>query len=96
MTMLDADAGKIAWSLVPDCPCWKCDEDRRTKNPPEWPLGLQRRMIVCENCGNKRCPHATDHTMACTRSNAPNQAGSRYSNGEYALAITGSKYGSVP
>lgn len=33
-------------------------------------------MIVCEHCGNKRCPHATDHRHACTDSNEPGQAGS--------------------
>lgn len=36
------------------------------------------RMIVCETCGNKRCPHATDTSLACTGSNAPGQAGSKY------------------
>lgn len=35
-------------------------------------------MILCEHCGNKRCPHATDHCNECTRSNEPGQKGSRY------------------
>jgi hypothetical protein len=35
-------------------------------------------MIVCPDCGNKRCPHATDHSQACTNSNEPGQPGSRY------------------
>ena len=35
-----------------------------------------RRMIVCPLCGNKRCPHASNHEFACTGSNEPNQAGS--------------------
>lgn len=35
-------------------------------------------MIVCPICGNKRCPHATDHRNKCTNSNAPGQPGSRY------------------
>lgn len=30
-------------------------------------------MIVCPNCGNKRCPQAIDHRNICTRSNEPNQ-----------------------
>ena len=30
-------------------------------------------MIVCPNCGNKRCPKATDHRHKCTRSNAVGQ-----------------------
>jgi hypothetical protein len=33
------------------------------------------RMILCETCGNKRCPHATDHRNACTNSNEPGQPG---------------------
>lgn len=35
-------------------------------------------MIVCRQCGNKRCPHATDHNLCCTNSNEPGQAGSLY------------------
>jgi hypothetical protein len=35
-------------------------------------------MILCAICGNKRCPHATDHRLACTNSNEPGQAGSDY------------------
>lgn len=38
------------------------------------------RMIVCAICGNKRCPHATDHRHACTRSNEVGQKGSYYEN----------------
>lgn len=36
------------------------------------------RMIGCAVCGNKRCPKASDHRLACTGSNEPGQAGSRY------------------
>jgi len=35
-------------------------------------------MIVCEICGNKRCPHATDHRHQCTKSNESGQEGSIY------------------
>ena len=42
------------------------------------PRGM--RMIVCSICGNKRCPHATDHRNACTRSNEPGQRGSSWEN----------------
>ena len=35
-------------------------------------------MFLCEKCGNKRCPHATDHTYECTNSNEPGQKGSAY------------------
>jgi hypothetical protein len=38
----------------------------------------QCRMFLCPECGNKRCPRATDHREACTDSNDPGQAGSRY------------------
>lgn len=48
-----------------DCWCWNCTQDRT-------------RMIVCPTCGNKRCPHATDHNLPCTNSNEPGQEGSRY------------------
>lgn len=44
-----------------------------------WIDGFPRsRMILCEHCGNKRCPHATDHRLACTGSNEPGQPGSAY------------------
>ena len=36
------------------------------------------RMILCPECGNKRCPKATHHELPCTNSNEPNQAGSVY------------------
>lgn len=36
------------------------------------------KMILCPICGNKRCPHATDHNLECTNSNEPGQKGSRY------------------
>jgi len=40
------------------------------------PLGMP--MIVCSVCGNKRCPHATDHELQCTGSNESGQVGSIY------------------
>lgn len=36
------------------------------------------RMILCPECGNKRCPKATHHELPCTNSNEPNQEGSVY------------------
>lgn len=36
------------------------------------------RFNVCSICGNKRCPHASDHNYKCTNSNEPNQLGSVY------------------
>lgn len=36
---------------------------------------IQRSMILCPKCGNKRCPKAQNHRNACTRSNEPGQVG---------------------
>lgn len=35
-------------------------------------------FVVCDLCGNKRCPKATHHNNECSGSNEPGQAGSRY------------------
>lgn len=62
-------------SVVPDgstgspsteitCPCIRCVDALG-------PLTLY--MILCPDCGNKRCPHAEFHGWACTRSNEPGQ-----------------------
>lgn len=51
------------------CRCRRCLTDRGDS------LVL---MILCPTCGNKRCPHATDHRHACTGSNEPGQPGSWY------------------
>lgn len=44
--------------------------------------GMQRlfrdRMLLCPECGNKRCPKASDHDLACTGSNESGQPGSAY------------------
>lgn len=42
-----------------------------------WPVEAVT-FIVCTICGNKRCPHATDHKNRCSGSNEPGQAGSVY------------------
>ncbi len=39
---------------------------------------LLDRMILCPQCGNKRCPKASDHRLDCTSSNDPGQPGSLY------------------
>lgn len=58
------------------CGCYSCVEARGVmiNGIPE----THSRMIVCETCGNKRCPHGTYHAHACTNSNEPGQPGSRY------------------
>ena len=37
-----------------------------------------QRMIVCSDCGNKRCPKASNHRHKCTGSNEVGQHGSIY------------------
>lgn len=37
-----------------------------------------RIMILCPTCGNKRCPKASNHELACSGSNLPGQKGSVY------------------
>lgn len=36
------------------------------------------RMVLCPECGNKRCPRASNHELKCTGSNEPGQEGSFY------------------
>jgi ribosomal protein L32 len=55
----------------PPCECYNCMKD----TDPAYSIN---HMIVCPECGNKRCPHATDHNNACTNSNESGQPGSRY------------------
>jgi len=50
------------------CGCLKC-------YPNVFP---NLRFNVCPICGNKRCPHATDHNYECTNSNDVGQNGSVY------------------
>lgn len=53
--------------INPDCWCHACRPDQ-----------VNYRMILCPDCGNKRCPHANHHDNACTGSNDTGQAGSAY------------------
>lgn len=66
--MDDVDVGSLTRS-GPVC-CMRCDDEQQ---PNKF-----RRFVVCQECGNKRCPKATDHRFACTHSNEPGQPGSRY------------------
>lgn len=36
------------------------------------------RMVLCPDCGNKRCPKAAWHEEKCSNSNATGQPGSAY------------------
>ena len=51
-----------------ECYCYNCAS----------PAKRMTTFIVCPECGNKRCPHATDHNLECTNSNEPGQKGSRF------------------
>ena len=59
------------------CQCRQCLLDRDERNEWGWPVETSR-MVLCENCGNKRCPHATDHRFECSGSNEVGQPGSVY------------------
>lgn len=66
-----------------ECNCRRCQEERKegysislTGNDLT-NIGFTG-MILCEICGNKRCPHATDHRNSCTNSNECGQKGSIY------------------
>lgn len=60
-----------------NCGCYACIGEQPTR-PGGWITVGMARMIVCDTCGNKRCPHGTDHRNECTGSNEPGQVGSRY------------------
>lgn len=57
------------------CGCIQCAVDKAAALGKPF---MRKRMHLCDCCGNKRCPHATDHRNACTDSNEPGQAGSWY------------------
>ena len=62
--------------MPPQFDCGRCEEvywHKRDNNPF---IIRPMQFTVCPDCGNKRCPKATDHRLACTGSNAPNQPGS--------------------
>jgi hypothetical protein len=66
-----------------NCECFEC-----LKSAPVKPRGRETgfaidfdigaRMILCGECGNKRCPQATNHIYQCTHSNDTGQPGSAY------------------
>ena len=62
------------------CECHKCiKDDNLTSDFDVITIQLSAtKMIICPECGNKRCPKASDHRLDCTHSNDPGQAGSIY------------------
>jgi hypothetical protein len=72
---LQVDESKLSEGLGAgaEARCW-CHTCRPVSmTPPE-----NMRMVLCPDCGNKRCPKANDHRHACTGSNEPGQPGSAY------------------
>ena len=57
------------------CWCYNCLSQIKDDN--SWPVTMYT-FIVCPDCGNKRCPRATNHELQCTNSNELGQEGSRY------------------
>jgi len=51
------------------CDCHRCLDEQ---------YAMQEYMILCDICGNKRCPRASDHRLECTDSNDTGQKGSVY------------------
>lgn len=65
------------------CTCMTCHRARTEALPDDAPIYLKFPgpsqpgwAYACHLCGNKRCPHHTDHRLACTKSNEPGQPGS--------------------
>jgi hypothetical protein len=67
---MNIEANRAMQSLKEgQCGCHACFKERGER---PW------HMVVCKTCGNKRCPHANNHNLACTGSNEPGQPGSAY------------------
>src|SRR5690349_8818694 len=60
------------------CGCHRCADDMERVIDDDSGMVSFQGMIVCSECGNKRCPHATDHRIECSGSNEPGQRGSIY------------------
>lgn len=55
--------------------CRSCDQriSATIRDSGDWMTATSRPMIVCSDCGNKRCPKAAWHGNTCTRSNDTDQ-----------------------
>jgi DNA-directed RNA polymerase subunit RPC12/RpoP len=62
---------------TPHDDCYRC-WDERTQGDGIMERMTSRRMFLCPTCGNKRCPKASDHRLACSGSNRTGQKGSIY------------------
>jgi hypothetical protein len=66
------------------CDCYKCTQLRIDYHLSRDDIEMAIQEIhfhVCPFCGNKRCPKASNHDLACTNSNEPGQPGSIYQKG---------------
>lgn len=66
------------------CGCTRCVDERAAALPDIPSItrirgsGFPGWRYACEICGNKRCPHHTNHQFGCTGSNEPGQVGSAF------------------
>lgn len=72
-------------SVAELCGCMRCFDERVAALPAADRVsrfmmgpGDASFRYACEVCGNKRCPHHTDHRLKCSGSNLPGQTGSAY------------------
>ena len=80
MARLAEIAQKPEYGREPDyhgCQCHRCMDAAGFEHPFRWPSNVHG-FIVCPICGNKRCPHASNHELPCTNSNERGQLGSIY------------------
>jgi len=72
----------IVYTPGEPCHCHTCSQELQhvidTTPGADTFDGPLNRMILCPDCGNKRCPKANHHDNACTGSNEPGQKGSAY------------------
>jgi len=67
-------------NLNGDCRnCHKCLKEKLVRFGSRLSVPVaSTRFILCPECGNKRCPKASDHSLICSDSNEPGQNGSVY------------------
>lgn len=72
---LQAEIDRLTKKPEPPCWCHGCAPEF----DPDLPFSMNfRGMVLCPDCGNKRCPKANHHDNACTGSNDTGQPGSAY------------------
>ena len=76
---------RVAYNLD-GCFCGRCVTEVISARP--FPENLMYPMIVCETCGNKRCPRAAGHDNECSGSNEPGQVGSSYEHVVFPIDLT--------